>query len=89
LGDKGVGEAGTIATTPAVVNSELDAERNLCVSDIEMPLTPQRVWRALQGGAAGSEGEPATADPHWQAPVQSGGVEPSDTRSDAGEGSSS
>jgi aerobic carbon-monoxide dehydrogenase large subunit len=48
LGVKGVGEAGTIASTPAVVNSIIDALRPLGVSDITMPCTPERVWRALQ-----------------------------------------
>ncbi|WP_112270148.1 xanthine dehydrogenase family protein molybdopterin-binding subunit [Lentzea terrae] len=52
LGVKGVGEAGTIASTPAVVNGVLDAVRHLGVRDIEMPLSPERVWTALQGGAA-------------------------------------
>jgi carbon-monoxide dehydrogenase large subunit len=54
LGVKGVGEAGTIASTPAVVNAVLDAVRQFGVRDIEMPLTPMRVWRAVhtaQGGA--------------------------------------
>ena len=50
LGVKGVGEAGTIASTPAVVNAVVDALRPWGVDDIEMPLTPQRVWRAVQGG---------------------------------------
>ncbi len=48
LGVKGVGEAGTIASTPAVVNAVLDAVRHLGVEDIQMPMTPQRVWRAIQ-----------------------------------------
>jgi carbon-monoxide dehydrogenase large subunit len=52
LGVKGVGEAGTIASTPAVVNGVLDAVRHLGVRDIEMPLSPERVWTALQGGVA-------------------------------------
>ena len=47
LGVKGVGEAGTIASTPAVVNAVLDAIRHRGVSDIAMPCTPERVWRAL------------------------------------------
>ena len=50
LGVKGVGEAGTIASTPAVVNAIIDAVRHLGVTDIQMPCTPQRVWRAIQGG---------------------------------------
>jgi aerobic carbon-monoxide dehydrogenase large subunit len=57
LGVKGVGEAGTIASTPAVVNAIVDALRPLGVSDVTMPCTPERVWRAVQeaaqsGGAA-------------------------------------
>ena len=51
LGAKGVGEAGTIASTPAVVNAVIDAVRHFGVDDIEMPLTPMRVWSAIQGGA--------------------------------------
>ncbi|MDN5744626.1 MAG: xanthine dehydrogenase family protein molybdopterin-binding subunit [Nocardioidaceae bacterium] len=51
LGTKGVGEAGTIASTPAVVNGVLDAIRHLGVEDITMPCTPNRVWSALQKGA--------------------------------------
>ena len=48
LGVKGVGEAGTIASTPAIVNAVLDAVRHFGVTDIEMPTTSQRVWRAIQ-----------------------------------------
>jgi carbon-monoxide dehydrogenase large subunit len=54
LGVKGVGEAGTIASTPAVVNAIVDALRPFGVTDIAMPCTPERVWRAIneaQGGA--------------------------------------
>ncbi|MFC5805856.1 xanthine dehydrogenase family protein molybdopterin-binding subunit [Streptomyces formicae] len=47
LGVKGVGEAGTIAATPAVVNAVMDALRPLGVTDIEMPCTPERVWQAV------------------------------------------
>jgi aerobic carbon-monoxide dehydrogenase large subunit len=59
IGAKGVGEAGCIASTPAVVNAALDAVRHLGVSDIRMPLTPERVWRAIHEGGDG--GERATA----------------------------
>lgn len=48
LGVKGVGEAGTIASTPAVVNAVIDALRPFGVSDVAMPCTPERVWRAVQ-----------------------------------------
>ena len=48
LGVKGVGETGTIAATPAVVNAVVDALSHLGVKDIEMPATPERVWRAIE-----------------------------------------
>ncbi|MQA24913.1 MAG: molybdopterin-dependent oxidoreductase [Micromonosporaceae bacterium] len=48
LGAKGVGEAGTIASTPAVVNAVVDALRPLGVNDVRMPCTPERVWQAIQ-----------------------------------------
>jgi carbon-monoxide dehydrogenase large subunit len=50
LGVKGVGETGTIASTPAVVNAIVDALRPWGVDDVEMPATPMRVWRAIQEG---------------------------------------
>ncbi|MGO1584315.1 MAG: xanthine dehydrogenase family protein molybdopterin-binding subunit, partial [Actinomycetaceae bacterium] len=57
LGVKGVGEAGTIASTPAVVNAVVDALRPFGVNDITMPCTPERVWRAIHSQSTGSEGE--------------------------------
>ncbi|GAA3471708.1 xanthine dehydrogenase family protein molybdopterin-binding subunit [Nonomuraea roseola] len=48
LGVKGVGEAGTIASTPAVVNAVVDALRPHGVHDIQMPCTPERIWRAIR-----------------------------------------
>jgi carbon-monoxide dehydrogenase large subunit len=50
LGVKGAGEAGTIASTPAVVNSIVDALRPYGVRDVPMPCTPERVWQAIQDG---------------------------------------
>jgi aerobic carbon-monoxide dehydrogenase large subunit len=50
LGAKGAGEAGTIASTPAVVNAVVDALRPYGVTDVPMPCTPERVWRAIHGG---------------------------------------
>jgi aerobic carbon-monoxide dehydrogenase large subunit len=47
LGVKGVGEAGTIASTPAVVNAIVDALRPFGVDDVRMACTPERVWRAI------------------------------------------
>lgn len=50
LGVKGAGETGTIAATPAVVNAVLDALKPLGVLHIDMPMTPARVWQAIQKG---------------------------------------
>jgi carbon-monoxide dehydrogenase large subunit len=60
LGVKGIGEAGTIAAPPAVINAVIDAVSHLGVTAIEKPASPERVWRAIldakaenpQGGAA-------------------------------------
>ncbi|HEX3266943.1 MAG TPA: molybdopterin cofactor-binding domain-containing protein [Gaiellaceae bacterium] len=49
LGVKGAGETGTIASTPAVVNAVVDALAPLGIRHLEMPLTPERVWRAMHG----------------------------------------
>jgi carbon-monoxide dehydrogenase large subunit len=54
LGVKGVGEAGTIASTPAVVDAVIDALRPLGVTDVEMPCTSQRVWRAINEAKGGA-----------------------------------
>jgi len=48
MGVKGAGEAGTIASTPAVANAVIDAVSYLGIKHIDMPLTPERVWRAIQ-----------------------------------------
>jgi carbon-monoxide dehydrogenase large subunit len=53
LGIKGIGEAGTIASTPCVVNAVVDALQPAGIKHLDMPLTPERVWRALhEGGKA-------------------------------------
>jgi carbon-monoxide dehydrogenase large subunit len=54
LGVKGVGEAGTIAATPAVVNAIVDALRPNGVNDVPMPCTPERVWQALRQAQGGT-----------------------------------
>ncbi len=51
LGAKGLGESGATAAPQAVVNAVVDALSHLGVRDLEMPLTPERVWRAMDGGA--------------------------------------
>jgi carbon-monoxide dehydrogenase large subunit len=53
LGVKGVGEAGTIASPPAVVNAVVDALSPFGITDIERPCTPERVWRAIQEAKGG------------------------------------
>ncbi len=50
LGVKGVGEMGTIAATPAIANAVIDALAPLGVKHIDLPLTPEKVWRAMQKG---------------------------------------
>jgi carbon-monoxide dehydrogenase large subunit len=51
LGVKGAGESGTIGATPAVVNAVVDALRLFGVTDVRMPCTPERVWRAIRANA--------------------------------------
>ena len=51
LGAKGIGEAGTIGSAPAVQNAVVDAVSHLGVRHIDMPLTPERVWRAIRAAA--------------------------------------
>jgi aerobic carbon-monoxide dehydrogenase large subunit len=51
LGAKGVGEGGTVASTPTVINAILDALAPAGVADIPMPATPERIWRAIRDRA--------------------------------------
>ena len=53
LGVKGVGEAGAIASTAAVANAVIDALGPLGIRHLDMPFTPQTVWRAIQGSNGG------------------------------------
>ena len=55
LGAKGIGEAGTIGATPAVQNAVVDSVSHLGVRHIDMPTSPQRVWRAMQAARAAKE----------------------------------
>ncbi|MGH3329623.1 MAG: xanthine dehydrogenase family protein molybdopterin-binding subunit [Streptomycetales bacterium] len=55
LGVKGVGEAGTIASTPAVVNAVVDALRPMGVRDVPMPCSPHNVWRTIQNAQGGTQ----------------------------------
>jgi aerobic carbon-monoxide dehydrogenase large subunit len=66
MGVKGVGEAGTIASSPTIVNGVIDALRPLGVTYIDMPLTPMRVWQAIQeaqGEGSGPRASEQGADP--------------------------
>jgi carbon-monoxide dehydrogenase large subunit len=55
LGVKGVGEAGTIAASATVTNAVVDALRPLGVKFMDMPLTPMRVWQAINEAKGGSQ----------------------------------
>jgi carbon-monoxide dehydrogenase large subunit len=61
LGAKGIGEAATIGSTPAIQNAVIDAVSHLGVRHIDMPCTPERVWAAIQSARNGD------ADP-WREP---------------------
>ena len=52
LGAKGIGESGTIGSTPAVHNAVVDAVAHLGVTHIDMPCSPERVWEAMQSASA-------------------------------------
>ncbi len=53
LGVKGIGEAGTIVSTPTVINAIVDALAPLGITDVAMPATPERVWAAIRAARAG------------------------------------
>ncbi len=61
-GAKGIGESGTIGSTPAVHNAVIDAVSHLGVRHIDMPCTPEKVWRAMAAARAG------TPEPFWREP---------------------
>ena len=52
LGAKGVGEAGTLGSTPCVVSAAVDALRGFGVKHLDMMLRPEKLWRIVQGGRA-------------------------------------
>jgi carbon-monoxide dehydrogenase large subunit len=54
LGAKGIGESGTIGSTPAVQSAVCDALAHLGIRHVDMPASPQRVWRAISTAAAAS-----------------------------------
>jgi carbon-monoxide dehydrogenase large subunit len=92
LGAKGVGEGGTIGAGPAVHNAVIDALSHLGVRHIDMPMSPERVWRAIRdalrgvpgdrkkGGTHGAAGperfDRGNRDAHAERPVDRRGVTP-------------
>jgi carbon-monoxide dehydrogenase large subunit len=65
LGVQGVGEAGTIAATPVIVNAVIDALSGLGIRHIDMPLRPEKIWAALNrdyGTNDGSDTSGGSAD---------------------------
>lgn len=58
LGAKGIGESATVGATPAVQNAVVDALRPLGVRHVDLPCTPERVWRAVQAARAGTSADP-------------------------------
>ncbi|MGI9155420.1 MAG: xanthine dehydrogenase family protein molybdopterin-binding subunit [Marmoricola sp.] len=58
LGAKGIGESGTIGSTPAVQSAVIDAVSHLGVRHIDIPCTPQRVWTAIESARAGTLPDP-------------------------------
>jgi carbon-monoxide dehydrogenase large subunit len=76
LGVKGVGEAGTIASSPTVVNAVIDALRPLGVDFINMPLTPMRVWEAIHGDGPRPTEQGRELDEHGGGAAGSGPASP-------------
>jgi carbon-monoxide dehydrogenase large subunit len=81
LGAKGIGESATVGSTPAVQNAVVDALSVLGVRHVDLPCTPERVWRAVQDARAGQLAQP------WREPPAVFATLPVRSQSgDAGEG---
>jgi aerobic carbon-monoxide dehydrogenase large subunit len=84
LGVKGVGEAGTIAASPAIVNAVIDALRPVGVTYIDMPLSPQNVWTTIQAAKGNGHAPPdpgkqgGSWDEHGSGSAGSGPTSPSE-----------
>jgi carbon-monoxide dehydrogenase large subunit len=63
-GAKGIGESGTIGSTPTIQNADVDSVSHLGVRHVDMPCTPERVWRAI------SDAERGTLPPLWREPPE-------------------
>ncbi|RTL63632.1 MAG: xanthine dehydrogenase family protein molybdopterin-binding subunit [Pseudonocardiaceae bacterium] len=77
LGAKGIGESATVGSTPAVQNAVVDAVSHLGVRHIDLPCTPERVWRAVHDAKAGNAADPWREPPAVFAdlPVRGGEAE--------------
>jgi carbon-monoxide dehydrogenase large subunit len=73
LGAKGIGESATIGSTPAVQNAVVDALSHLGVRHVDMPCTPERVWRAVEQARAGTLPDP------WREPPAAFATIPTDS----------
>jgi carbon-monoxide dehydrogenase large subunit len=85
LGAKGIGEAATIGSTPAVQNAVIDALAHLGVRHLDLPCTPERVWRAIRDAEAGTLPDPWRDPPAIFATLHAG-AEVSEEGLDAAEG---
>ena len=72
LGAKGIGEASTIGSTPAVQNAVIDAVAHLGVRHLDMPCTAERVWRAVRDAGAGTLPDPWREPPAIFATLHAG-----------------
>ena len=79
LGAKGIGEAATIGSTPAIQNAVIDAVAHLGIRHIDLPCTPERVWRAIAAAQAGSP-----TDPWREPPAFFASLNPQQPTSEAG-----
>ena len=78
LGAKGIGEAATIGATPAVQNAVIDALAHLGVRHIDLPCTPERVWRTIQDARAGTLADPWREPPDIFARVRAQAAAPAE-----------
>jgi aerobic carbon-monoxide dehydrogenase large subunit len=76
LGVKGIGEAGTIGATPAVAAAVLDAIRPLGVTELDMPMTPMRVWQAIHGNGPRATEQGRSLDEQGKGSAGSGPAAP-------------
>ncbi|MGO8859453.1 MAG: xanthine dehydrogenase family protein molybdopterin-binding subunit [Acidimicrobiales bacterium] len=83
LGAKGIGESATVGSTPALQNAVVDALSHLGVRHIDMPCTPERVWRAIEAARAGTLPDPWREPPAAMAAFAVEGAEGEDLESGA------